>query len=270
MATFAFELETAGYSNAGQDRAAGATHNIGFDIQSDLVLVCRPPSGKQLKKSVGHLAVKTLSELLQRKLISNASDKSGLLPKLLNHAVISANQKILRGVLEDPSVRKLNTEVALSLFHDRQAIFAQTGRTRIYRFRQQRLELLMQEHFPVDAQPQEDSGYTGQTIVPKKPDRTRRAHGEPAAPPRLRIEECRDGDLLLLCTGELTDTIGDPDIELIINALQLNLALAARHLAQLANDCGGRDNFSLALIRLSDKAQSDSRTGWLGRLFGRS
>ena len=61
------------------------------------------------------------------------------------------------------------------------------------------------------------------------------------------------GDIYLLCSDGLSDMIPDQDIHDTLGALQSNLPRAARHLVQLANDGGGRDNISVILVRVKGK-----------------
>jgi protein phosphatase len=57
--------------------------------------------------------------------------------------------------------------------------------------------------------------------------------------------------------------VQDEDIHSTLSTLQSNLPLAAKQLVQLANDCGGRDNISVILVRiLADFAVPK---GWLAK-----
>jgi PPM family protein phosphatase len=85
----------------------------------------------------------------------------------------------------------------------------------------------------------------------------------------VREEALREGDVYLLCTDGLNDLVSDTDIEIIINALKTNLPLTATHLIQLANDSGGYDNITVALLHVRDGSLSVGQSGWLSRMFGR-
>jgi protein phosphatase len=82
-------------------------------------------------------------------------------------------------------------------------------------------------------------------------------------------EDLQSGDVFLLCTDGLSDLVEESDIELIVDSLKTNLSLAASHLAQLANDNGGYDNITVALVRVCDRSPVVEPSGWLRRLFGR-
>jgi protein phosphatase len=58
--------------------------------------------------------------------------------------------------------------------------------------------------------------------------------------------------------------VSDEDVQLTLTSLSANLPLAAEQLVQLANDCGGRDNISVILVRVAKLYPA--RTGLLDRV----
>ena len=83
------------------------------------------------------------------------------------------------------------------------------------------------------------------------------------------LGELREGDVYLLCTDGLNDLVSDADIGIIIDALKTNLPLTATHLIQLANDSGGYDNITVALLHVRKATAQSEGSGWLSRVFGR-
>ena len=75
------------------------------------------------------------------------------------------------------------------------------------------------------------------------------------------------GGLYLLCSDGLTDMVDDADIALTLESVGVNLPLAAECLVQLANDRGGRDNITVALLAIN--AVPEQAGGWFGRLAAR-
>jgi protein phosphatase len=71
------------------------------------------------------------------------------------------------------------------------------------------------------------------------------------------------GDIYLLCSDGLSDMVQDEDIHSTLSTLQSNLPLAAKQLVQLANDCGGRDNISVILVRILEDFAVPK--GWLAK-----
>ena len=58
--------------------------------------------------------------------------------------------------------------------------------------------------------------------------------------------------------------VTDEDISETLDAMRGNLPLAAQQLVQLANDCGGRDNISVILVKVIDDFAAPR--GWLAKL----
>ena len=110
-------------------------------------------------------------------------------------------------------------------------------------------------------------------------------HGEQVALAHVgdsRIYRLRSGRLQLLTRDDsllhdqielgviaAEDAADSHNRHLIVDSPKTNLPLAASHLAQLANDNGGYDNITVALVRvLADEAGAGAR-GWISRLLGR-
>jgi serine/threonine protein phosphatase PrpC len=54
-----------------------------------------------------------------------------------------------------------------------------------------------------------------------------------------------------------------------MDSLKTSLPLTAHHLIQLANDNGGYDNITVALVRVLGDASARKPAGWLRRLLNR-
>lgn len=73
------------------------------------------------------------------------------------------------------------------------------------------------------------------------------------------------GDVLLLCSDGLNDMLTDEDLADVL-ALALPLEEKCRHLVDMANERGGRDNISVALIEV---LETPRRAGVISKLLGR-
>jgi protein phosphatase len=162
----------------------------------------------------------------------------------------------------------MGTTLALALFHGERVTLAHVGDSRIYRLRDGELQLLtrddslLRDQIDLDLIDAQDAGgshnrhlVTGALGI----------HEDVAL--HLQEQDTCDGDLYLLCSDGLHDMVDDADIGLILQALQANLPLAASHLVQLANDLGGHDNISVALVRLQSRAAGWH--AWWARWLGR-
>ena len=78
------------------------------------------------------------------------------------------------------------------------------------------------------------------------------------------------GDRFLICSDGLNDMVDGADIELVLDALQANLPLAATQLVMIANDNGGEDNVSVILAKVGGaSADGDGDRGFLARVVAR-
>jgi protein phosphatase len=93
---------------------------------------------------------------------------------------------------------------------------------------------------------------------------TRAVGIDPEVETEVHTYSVEPGDIYLLCSDGLSDMVSDEDVQLTLTSLSANLQLAAEQLVQLANDCGGRDNISVILVRVGKLYPV--RTGLLDRV----
>jgi protein phosphatase len=72
------------------------------------------------------------------------------------------------------------------------------------------------------------------------------------------------GDVFLLCSDGLTDMVTDAALAAVLGSAEPLEALGQR-LVAMANEGGGRDNVSVALIRAP---QAPKKAGLIGKLLG--
>jgi PPM family protein phosphatase len=179
-----------------------------------------------------------------------------------------ANRAIHAAARQQPGCQGMGTTLALALFHGQHVALLHVGDSRIYRLRSGRLQLLTRDDSLL--RDQVELGLIAAADAGASHNRhlVTQALGIGAhVPVHLLEETLRAGDVFLLCTDGLSDLVEADDIELIVDALKTNLPLAASHLVQLANDNGGYDNITVALVRVVGP-EAECR-GWVSRLCGR-
>lgn len=186
-------------------------------------------------------------------------------------ASIAAANAAVHAAAQKQGVRTgMGTTLALAAFGGERVVLAHVGDSRIYRLRDGRLELLTRDDSILNDQV--ELGLIAVDEVAESHNRrmvTQTLGMAAEVAPHVREEAVRAGDVYLLCSDGLNDLVGDADIEVIIDALKTNLPLTASHLVQLANDSGGYDNVTVALVRVLGEPPAAAPRGWLGRLFGR-
>lgn len=181
---------------------------------------------------------------------SEATSVSQMLAEL-RQATMRANTDVIAAARKDRALHGMGSTVVATRFHDNTVLVSHVGDSRMYRYRRDELVQLTRDHSLL--QEQVDGGMMSADAARVAPGRsllTRALGVEAAVVPDVALHEARVGDVYLLCSDGLTDMLDDEDIALVCETLSANLALAADHLVQLANDRGGRDNITVVLIKV--------------------
>ncbi|MCX7815177.1 MAG: protein phosphatase 2C domain-containing protein [Tepidimonas ignava] len=170
----------------------------------------------------------------------------------LQDALGSANHTVWAHAQQHPAQRGMaTTVVAVLLSPNAHAVVAHVGDSRLYRLRQGQLALLTRDHSLV--QQHIDAGLLPPELARAAGYRnlvTRAVGVGPMLWADVAEFDLAAGDTLLLCTDGLTDALDDPAIAAVLRA-HGPLDEAAQRLVQAANEAGGRDNISVALVRCS-------------------
>ncbi len=137
---------------------------------------------------------------------------------------------------------------ALVLLKDT-ALIAHVGDSRIYRFRDHRLEKLPQDH--TMAQLSVEMGYMDEEEAENHPQRhvLTDVVGQGFEEVQTRMETVSKGDVFLLCTDGLHHGVSDRKIEEILESFS-SANGACDRLVQEAIKVGGRDNITVIAVRV--------------------
>lgn len=200
-----------------------------------------------------------------------ASGKSGQkesVGNLLCEAVRAANRAILREACCRPSLSGMGSTVVAAAIDGDELVVAHVGDSRAYRFGDGVLEQLTRDHSLL--QERIDEGMISAADAQSAPGRnllTRALGVDPEVEVASLHHPLVKGALYLFCSDGLTDMVDDADIALTLESVGINPALAAECLVQLANDRGGRDNVTVALLAVHELPATAG--GWFGRLAAR-
>jgi protein phosphatase len=133
-------------------------------------------------------------------------------------------------------------------FMDDRVVTANVGDSRIYRIAANAIEQVSSDHSLVAERvaaglldPDSEEAAMMANIVT-------RALGMDQITVDITIEDLRPGDVYLLCSDGLSDMVEDHEmLEVVIN--NPSLELACLNLVDLANERGGIDNITVALVR---------------------
>ncbi|AUX42895.1 protein phosphatase [Sorangium cellulosum] len=160
-----------------------------------------------------------------------------------------ANEQIFEVGQRDPRFYGMGTTFAGVYADADGACIAHVGDSRVYRYRERRLERLTEDHslwnehlnngeqLPDDLDP-----LLARNVV------TRALGMGKTVDVATRLERPRAGDLLLICSDGLSGPVPEPEIAAVL-AHGDDLATTARSLIDLANLHGGPDNVTCVLVR---------------------
>lgn len=191
---------------------------------------------------------------------ARASDWKGITER----AIAAADERIREAGTDDPRYAEMGTTVVLAwLAEDDRMIVAHVGDSRAYRLREGRLEQLTKDHAFLQEQVEQGTITREEARNSRSRHLVTRALGTEQAAADVRSIEVKPGDVFLLCSDGLHDTVDRPQIELALNSLHANLPLAAKILVHMANDNGGYDNISVVLAKVGPPRRTGLLQGML-------
>jgi protein phosphatase len=218
------------------------------------------------------IAVKTIVNLVrehvQREDLAIADRESGLSRPniILRDAISRANKIIYQTARTQPQCEGMGTTVVGILFFDNRVSIAHVGDSRVYRIRQNKLDQVTLDHSLL--QELVDRGFYSVEEAQRAANKnyvTRALGVEPNVEVEIQELPVSKGDIYLLCSDGLSDMVEDDDIQLTVSTFGTNLEAVAKHLIQLANDNGGKDNISVVIAQVIESFPA--RTGLFDRIL---
>jgi PPM family protein phosphatase len=171
--------------------------------------------------------------------------------RAVRDAFAAANQAICSHAQNDPSTRGMGTTLLAVWFRQDRVSIAHVGDSRLYRFRNSQLERMTIDHSFVQEALSAGNLTDHEARLSQSRHLVTRALGNAEmGVPDLSEHEIKEGDLYLLCSDGLHDLVEDSDIALTLEVLHPDLNLMAMTLVEMANDRGGLDNVSVALVKV--------------------
>ncbi len=267
-------LELACNSDVGRKRAYNEDSSA-IDASLGLLAIADGMGGYNAGEVASAVSISTIVKYIRQQLPQLQAQQidpvSGFALEsiLLREAIQEANFEIFRSAKENPKFKGMGTTILVVLFYDNHFTVAHVGDSRLYLFRNERLEKVTNDHSLI--QELVDRGlYTQQEAEAKTPSNlvTRALGISEIVNVDLFEDAVLPDDLFLLCTDGLTDMVDDAEISATINSHSDNLNRAAQELIDLANSRGGKDNISVILGRPT--APFPASTGWFDKIFSRN
>lgn len=246
--------------------------NFGFDAEMGLAVLADGMGGYKAGEVASAIAITSLVHtVIQIKASEekidhnvqphNESYESAILYRALNQA----NQQVYDSAHDNHECRGMGTTVSAAWFHDNKVSIAHIGDSRIYRYRNYRLELLTTDHTVV--QELVDHGFYTQEEAKASEQRnivTRALGIDPTVEIDIYDYDVRVGDIFLLCSDGLTDMVDDMDVANILRRSSTDLKYGAGELVNKALSNGGKDNVTVIIVRV-DEGLPENKS-WAHRL----
>jgi PPM family protein phosphatase len=266
------KLQCIGLSDTGRVRE----HNedtIAWDANMGLLVLADGMGGYNAGEVASGIAVKTIVNLVREAIehedLSVADPSSGMsrVAIILRDAITRANKIIYQTARTQPNCEGMGTTVVGALFYNNRVTIAHVGDSRMYRLRGDGFEQVTLDHSLL--QELVDRGFYSPEEAQRAANKnyvTRALGVEAAVEVEIQEHPAQRGDIYLICSDGLSDMVEDDDIHLTINTFGANLDTVAKHLVQLGNDNGGKDNISVLLAQVIDSFPV--RRGVLDRMLG--
>jgi serine/threonine protein phosphatase PrpC len=169
----------------------------------------------------------------------------------LQQQLTDANLAIYDRAASDPACDQMGSTLVACLFYRDFVSVAHVGDSRLYRFRNDSLVQITRDHSLLQEQIEAGLLRPEDAHLSANKNLLTRAFGiDPDELGDVHSYDTEPGDIFLLCSDGLHGLVADGSIEITILALGGNLTLCAQMLVQSANDAGGHDNVSVALVRI--------------------
>lgn len=239
------------YSAASETGLVRRNNQDAYHVASDqgLVVVADGMGGHRGGEIASEIAVRTISDNLFEQSWDHESDEMQTLLKL-GASVELANQMIRKEAASNTDLTGMGTTVVVALFRMGRVFLAHVGDSRIYRFRDNKLQQMTRDHSLV--QQLVDSGTfvsireaeaagIGSNVL------TRGLGIEDQVEVDVTDEIVEPGDVFLFCSDGLSNMVTDGDIEKLLEHYQKDLEMATERLMLGALSAGGLDNITVVL-----------------------
>jgi PPM family protein phosphatase len=169
----------------------------------------------------------------------------------LASAIRTGSASIFKLSCEVESCRGMGTTLCCFLLVEKKLICAHIGDSRIYRYRNEKLEQLTQDHSLRSEMIASGLLEEGRSAsFPYKNVITRAIGTSLSVQPEIKIASVEPGDIYFLCSDGLTDAVTPSEIRSTLSYSE-SIKEASDALVATANAKGGGDNITIVMIKIS-------------------
>lgn len=248
----AFKTDT-GRARAHNEDAVSVSSKLGLIVLADGM------GGHNAGEVASGMATALLAAEFERRLAEkplaslSGDDAKSWAHVCIRSLIAETNAAIFRAAESQPQYKGMGTTLVVVLFYDNRLTVAHIGDSRLYRLRAGEFLPLTKDHSIL--QEWIDSGMITpeQALTAQHKNLVTRAMGiEVNVQPEINDYDVLPDDIYLLCSDGLYDMVPDDETAMTLQTLGANLSLAAAQLIDQANDNGGKDNVTVALVKIKD------------------
>lgn len=236
-------------SDTGRKRLANEDA-VTADPRMGLFVVCDGVGGRPSGEAASQIIAHTLRHALRRRLRrlpKNTTLDGELIQTLLCESLAQMNQQMYTHSQQVPALMGMGCTLVAALIDARTMFFLHAGDSRCYLYRRGQLKQLTEDHTR-SRQTFRESAETGDLIDLGERRLLMKYVGMPTVlEPSVGSIQLEPGDRVLLCSDGLTDPLSDLTLDQLLSE-HAEPSRAAKALVDAANEAGGPDNITLAVI----------------------
>lgn len=229
-----------------------------IDLERGIFIVADGMGGHASGEVASAMAVEAISSILagradpdETRLERATPDSEEAMRERLRYAMNQASQRIRRAALDNPAHTGMGTTACALVIDEQVAHLAHVGDSRIYLYRDHRIQRLTRDHTVV--QQEVDAGRLTARLarmVPHKNILTQSVGYHGSVEPDTSTRPLRSGDIFILCSDGLTDPLDDDQIAQICATTPTDEL--AEQLTQAALAAGTEDNVTVLVVQVQD------------------
>jgi protein phosphatase len=246
MQLMPMKLETYGVSDVGLVRQNN--EDVWSEVpEANFFALADGMGGHRAGEVAARLAVMSVCKAIEERPDPRSSED---VKQALTEAIVNANRVVYSMGSQNEKLGGMGTTLCCLMLYKETAVYAHVGDSRIYRFRNKKLEQLTQDHslrseLILKGELDEKSAavFPFRNIITRAIGTTTCVEPETATAPLL------PNDLYFLCSDGLTDAVTHEEILQVLEST-LSVKEAAHKLTALAKTNGGSDNITIVLIKV--------------------
>ncbi len=224
--------------------------NYFVSVEDGLFIVADGMGGSQGGEVASQVIVDVLPGLIGQHLNQAKPETTEEIEQIMLDSIVELSHHIHEESNQNPELKGMGATIVVALLRGNQAHLAHMGDSRIYLFRDEKLELLTQDHSLVtllirhgEITPEEAASH------PARGKLSRYVGMEGTVFPDVQTITLQKDDSLLMCTDGLSGQVPDEEITQIL-LKNKDLKGACRALNGSANAAGGKDNVTTILLKM--------------------